>query len=229
VSDDERTEPLGPPAGWWDAQSDRAPLGIRRGGQVVVSHHRYSKFPAYHFDVGCDGLEGANWDLQQTRRFGSVTQMFESHHGRPCRRCALEPALIRYLRSPHTKGTSRTVVPGGRRIVTFSSQANPRERNASRFSYREVTDSGAERLRRVAAALRWPVTDTAAGPVTWARLHSRTGEALALNLRTLIAPDGIEMPDATTIEALWSLVVSAPPETGGWDDDVWHMAVAVAA
>lgn len=121
-------------------------------------------------------------------------------------------------------------MPGRRlAVVTFSSQSNPNEANPHKYKYREATPSGMERLRRIADALDLPIVDTAAGPVTWTRLRSDVAWVLSKNLRTLIAPPHVEPPTAEVIQALWSLLVSSPPETDGWSDEVWDLAAAVAA
>ena len=228
---DTATEPaLGPPADWWADQGHSAPLGIRPGGRVVITSHRFQNAPRYHFDVGCRGLERANWELQSTGSFRSVTAMFELGQGRPCRACALEPALVRYLRSPHTRArTARPTVPHRLTVVTFSSQSNPGEANPFKYNYGEVTDSGATRLRRIAAALDLPVAETAAGPVTWTKLTAAAAAALGRNLRTIAAPPQVVDPDETVIQALWSMLVTSPPETGGWTSEVWDLAAAVVA
>lgn len=220
----------GPPSDWWGSQRCSAPLGIRPDGRVAVTSNRYAKLPRYHFDVTCPGLENANWDLQDTRTFRSVSEMFEQGIGRPCRACALEPALIRYLRSPHTRASKRrATVPGRLAVVTFSSQSNPNEANPYKYRYREATPSGAERLVRVARELDLPVVDTAAGPVTWTRLTTTAADALGKNLRTIVAPPHVELPEPTTIQALWSMLVTSPPEIDGWTSEVWDLADAVVA
>lgn len=228
VSDSETLEVTGPPPHWWDDQEYRAPLGIRANGHVVATAHRYTQAPKFHIDEGCDGLKRANWDLQTARRFPSVTSLLERAEGRPCRSCALEPFLVRYLRSPQTRASKqRPTIPGGRSVVMFSSQANPLEGNPHNYRYRSATESGAARLRRIAAELGLPTVDTAAGPVTWAKLTAQAASAVATNLRTIVAPAHVGDLDEMLVQTVWSMLVSSPPETGGWGDDVWDLAAAV--
>jgi hypothetical protein len=120
---------------------------------------------------------------------------------------------------------------GGLVAVTFSGQGSPHEPQTwnADYDWGSVTDSGAARLRRLAAHCGLTVADTTVGPVAHGLLPRRFVRVLAANLRLYEVSDG----PATNAQlaVFWSLATrdaAAGSETLS-ADQAWSLALAAGA
>lgn len=183
-----------------------------------------ARFPKYHLDKECTGLERVPLEHLASETYDDAFALGEDTTGRPCRMCSLERVLYTVLR-PRAKGNRGS----GKVFATFTSQScptNPDER-LHRYRWRESSESGQERLVRVAEKLGLPTVYTSPGPVSWGFLPVRGAEILSHNLRTELRPEVRTLPTRDVIECAWALLDDNPPQlrdeyaTG---PDPWELA-----
>lgn len=178
----------------------------RLHGPVPTLYSQRVKFPKFHLVADCDGFTATPDEARATRVFTDATAAGIAEEGRPCRMCALESVLISVLDPKPTR--ERDV------LVTFTSQANPKNPDASvfHFDWFNATPSGSARLRRLARRGRLSVTSTCSGPVAYGLVSEAAAAVLARNLRTVVIGASDAIPRASTIEVLWTLLGDNPPE-----------------
>jgi hypothetical protein len=193
----------------------RKPLRVWYSGRV--------SFPKFHLVAECEGLANVGDEWRETRRFASALAMLRSESGRPCRMCSFEPALAAAAAAPS--------LGRGRRVLTeFSGQPNPKEDSPFRYAWKEVSESGATRLRRLAETLDCAVVETVAGPVAYGHLPVVMAKVLSRNLRTIVCPTADHRPDRFEVEVRWSLLSDMPPERDVEVSlDAWTVARAIVA
>lgn len=197
---------------------------------AFVSRSSSNTFPKFHLDIGCSGLQRVVVWPEQDRTLTAVD--YDSYHalgiddtGRPCRVCALEQVLDVVLRP---KSKRHKLV-----FTSFTSQGNPDE-NPARYKFSASTESGQERLYRIANRLDLPVVRSSSGPVAYGFLPHMSIPILRRNLRTFVRDDVTELPSGPTIECLWALLDDNPPERRSPFDvddtaDPWEIAELLAA
>lgn len=129
----------------------------RLDAPLTVFHSSRLKYPKLHIVEDCDGLARTPEEARAQTTFTSVLEAATVDWARPCRLCALESVVIT-LGDPKGSPTRDT-------YVTFTSQASPRNQDASPLSFHwfDSTDSGVARLKRLARRLRLDVTGTKIG------------------------------------------------------------------
>lgn len=195
----------------------------RLNGPIIAQFSARVNFPKYHIIDDCEGFASTPEESRIRRMFNNVVELGASGEGRPCRMCSLESVLISVL-DPRP-APQRDV------FVTFTSQANPKNQDASVFHYDWLyaTDSGMRRLRRLARRGNLAVTGTCSGPVAYGYVSSDAAHVLAANLRTMVIGSVDRIPQPPTIEVLWTLLGDNPPELAealGSDTglDPWEVA-----
>ena len=120
--------------------------------------------------------------------------------------CTLESALITVL-DPRP-------APERNVLVTFTSQANPRNPDASVFGFDwlSATPSGAARLQRLARRGGLTVASTCSGPAAFGYVSTDAAAVLQSNLRSFVIGIGQPKPQHSTIEVFWTLLGDNPPE-----------------
>jgi hypothetical protein len=184
------------------------------------------RYPKFHLDRRCEGLERVSPGSLRNARYDDAFAVGEEQDGRPCRICCLERVLytVLRLRAVGNRG-SRTV------FATFTSQPCPtaRDQRLDRYRWRVSSDSGRDRLRRIAAALNLPAVTAEPGPVCFGMLPERGARILARNLRTEIRTDLTTPPEGWVIETVWALLGDNPPQLARTDEvDPWEAAFALA-
>lgn len=178
----------------------------RLTGAVTVHYSTRPKYPKLHLVEDCEGLEATPPEARDAATFHSVRSLATTDWARPCRMCALESVLI-------TCGDPK---PAQERkvFVTFTSQATPRNPDASplSFDWHAATDSGIARLRRLARRLNLSVTGSCSGPVAYGMVNEDAAAAIAGNLRTVVRHDVVDVPSEAMIATLWTLLGDNPPE-----------------
>jgi hypothetical protein len=211
----------------FDTAAVTAATDRHRGHRTLVRYWFSARvrFPKWHLDPECEGLDNVQEDWRATQT-GSLLSLLTMERGRPCRRCALERVLTASFNAP-------SVQRGRLQLVTFSGQPNPHEKSPFSYEYREVSESGAQRLVQIAQAWNMEtVLSTPAGPVAWGLLPERLGQLVARNLRTLrCAPLQVAGPHHVSL--VWEMLVNRPPEIG--EDSmrdpalVWSLTRAIVA
>lgn len=195
-------------------------MGPRSRRRVEAYYSTTAKDPKLHLELSCGGLRSVQVypDCKLARRdFASLHTLGGAEWSRPCRKCALERVLDAVLR------------PGPRdRLVftTFSSQPSYGA-DSLRFVTNEVSDTGRDRLERVAARLDLEMVHTKAGPAAYGFLPNRGVKVLERNLRTQIHPRMADMPSRAYMTTFWTFLDDAPPElsvAGPGGPDPWAAA-----
>lgn len=173
-----------------------------------VSRSKSNVFPKFHLEPSCAGLaRAAVWPEEDSTleivEHDDMTALGADLSGRPCRMCALERVLDVVLRPTDRRK---------RRVFTsFTSQGNPEENLAS-YKFRASSESGQDRLVRVASRLGLPVVRASCGPVTYGFLPVTGAQILQRNLRSYSRPDVKQTPSGDVVECLWALLDDNPPE-----------------
>lgn len=186
-----------------------------------------ARWPKYHLDPACVGLEPVPEEARGTQRFASLLALAKVSdtelRGRPCRMCALETVLAHAWARPSMQA-------GPQVAVTFSSQGNPYEPMTwnAEYEWGTVTESGAARLQRLAAHCGLEVVETAVGPVAHGVLPRRFARVLAANLRLYEVGELAASPEQ--IMVFWSLATDAHDGCAPADAaDAWRVARATVA
>ena len=195
----------------------------RLKGPIAAMFSARAPFPKYHIVDDCEGFASTPSEARLTRVFGDVVELGTFSEGRPCRMCALESVLVSVLDPrPHTERDM---------FVTFTSQANPKSKDASVFHYDwlHATESGTRRLRRLGRRGNLALTGTCSGVVAYGFVSKDAADVLAANLRTVVIGHLAHLPGAPTIEVLWTLLGDNPPELSealglNTDLDPWEVA-----
>lgn len=186
------------------------------------------RFPKYHYDRRCSGLERVPADALAFEVYDDAFALGEDFDGRPCRMCTLERVLYTVLR-PRAQGNRGA----GAVFTTFTSQSCPTspDQKLHRYRWRESSETGQERLRRIAGVLGLPVATSSCGPVSWGFLPARGAEILSVNLRTELRPEVGALPAKEVIECAWALLDDHPPQLRALSDDgtpdPWELARAL--
>jgi hypothetical protein len=193
----------------------RKPLRVWYSGRV--------RFPKFHLVAECGGLDNVGADWRETRRFASALALLRSDAGRPCRMCSFEPLMAAVAGAPSLRR--------GRRVLTeFSGQPNPNEDSPFRYQWKAVSESGAQRLERIAELLDCSVARTVAGPVAFGYLPVTLSQVLSRNLRTIVCPTAGHHPERFEVEVRWALLSETPPERDVEVSlDAWTVARAIVA
>lgn len=205
--------------------SPQRPARFPHERRVPIWYSTRVRLPKWHLDSACQGLEGVQVDWRG-QSSATLLGLFTNSKGRPCRRCTLETVLTAVREAP-------SLNRGPVELVTFSGQPNPRELSPYGFGYREVSDSGAARLVRIASAWHLDcVEGTQAGPVAWGVLPARLAGGLSRNLRT-VRSRVVPVDGARHVALMWEMLVNRPPEIidGATADPVllWQMSRAIVA
>lgn len=165
----------------------------------------------------CDGLENCAPQRIQVAQWGSWLDVLACETVRPCRRCALETALLEAFKK-------KDDYQGDAVGVCIASQGNPYEPSFSgtcNFTNTECTASGRERLERLSEAYNLRLYETCVGPVAWVVAPSGFAKMVARNLRTTVK-DAVA-PDELHMELVWRFL-----SRNGWEAfamvDVWQLA-----
>jgi hypothetical protein len=173
--------------------------------------------PKLHLDPECSGLERVTPE-RRTKLVLSSLAAVAAHPYRPCRVCALEHVVVWAV------GKNRTASPR-RTLLTISSQPAI-EVDHGRFRTNTVTETGAERLQRIADAAGLAVTHTAVGPVAYGFTPARAVNTVARNLRCATAPPRTaELLLPHTVTVFWTFLDDA--QRGLNDDGAWSLTAAV--
>lgn len=201
--------------------------------QVSTWYNRFALQGRVHLDLECTGLEsvrlqvekgarGSLSDLLQQQKVSSPRALFQRRDlRRPCRVCALAPAL-----------TDLFAHPPGTQPVTLALTSVPPER-LGRDAAVELSDTGVERLRDLAGRFSSPLYASAFGPVA---VFSTTRTAARLACKSLL---GLWVPvhlpvDAEKVACAVALAadrhacgarVFSTPE----GVELWRLAAAVCA
>lgn len=125
---------------------------------VAVCYNRFARAGRVHLDVNCRGLERLDEDqraqlLVHTKARALVSLLQRRDGRRPCRMCALAPALAALFTDP----------PGSQR-VTLALTSVPPER-LSVEAQAELSPSGIARLEHLAGVHGWPLHASPFGPI----------------------------------------------------------------
>jgi hypothetical protein len=163
----------------------------------------------YHVDRRCSGLERTHREDLMHEVFADAFALGENDEGRPCRMCTLERVLYTVLR-PRAAGNR----DGGLVFTTFTSQPCPTspDVNLRRYKWRASSQTGQDRLHRIAAKLNLSTVTSSPGPVAWGFLPTRGADILAANLRTEVRPNVSDLPPADVMDCLWVLLDDNPPQ-----------------
>ncbi|MCP4845374.1 MAG: hypothetical protein GY901_09780 [Actinomycetia bacterium] len=132
------------------------------------------------------------------------------HHLRPCRVCALELVLDRAMNEGPVD-----------RFVTFTAQpAAPYKGDGNSPATKwanEVSNTGRDRLRRIAARAGASTTTATCGPIATMRTTELGARLLTANLRTFVPSDPATAASPAQAAAFWAAVDSrgageAPPD-----------------
>lgn len=192
-------------------------------GPVEVAFSGRLRFPKFHIDHDCEGLERTPAEARLEKSYANASELGLDFSGRPCRQCSLESVLLTTLAPrPRVKKV----------FVTATSQSNPLDPGAKIYNYRwrESTESGRARIIRLAKALNFEIASTPAGPALYGFVPFSAAAILSHNLRTVIRREITEMPSAQVVEVAWTLYGDNPPELGmpAILADVWETAEALA-
>jgi hypothetical protein len=170
-----------------------------------------------HFDAQCPGLERVA--AEHVRRVrANVSELVPSGR-RPCRICALETVAVQALGSNRTPSHRRT-------LVTFSSQPAIGV-DQTRFRANTITDTGIERLHRIALRAGLETTTTVCGPVAYGFSRHTTPSVIGQSLRCAFASPGLfsALPEPATIATFWTFLDDE--QRGYSDDDAWTLTAAI--
>jgi hypothetical protein len=198
--------------------------------------------PVIHLRADCTGLERTAPERVADVKVPALTDIIDdqwpdevrfhpkapsSDWLRPCRVCCLEPLLVTIL------GTEQDRAPdanrfGPQHLVSFTSQPAQRV-DDNRFRHNKVSESGRERLERIAAATGLHLAPTSAGPAAWGFVGIWARQALQRNLRTVVLPFDGRMPTNDVISVFWALFdgVQRGDDDGTFSES-WNTAWALA-
>lgn len=125
-----------------------------------------------------------------------LVSLGERRDGRMCRLCGLEAVADAALR-----------LDGPRVLVTFTGQ----ERPADGAVLKPASETGRDRLRRIAGRAGLDVVDTIAGPAAYGLVPVRAVAVLAANLRCVAHHDATAVPERLVIACWWALLEENPP------------------
>lgn len=190
-------------------------------GSVTVWTVAGSSTPKWHLIRDCEALTRTSDDRVYRRSWANLDTLLEQGYGRPCRKCALASFVITLC----TRNDEHTVP------FTVAPQPSPYRFDSNPYlsEYRRTTDSGAERIRKLAKRLNWAVSETSIGPVAVGKASETATSFLRENLRTArITADEHANPE--TVEMYWILAADTPPEAGGdlTERELWATAHALA-
>jgi hypothetical protein len=183
-------------------------------GQVTVAYSLRTPIAKLHLDPDCPGLAATPVEARSTRTYRSALRAGLCSWSTACRMCCLEALLTTVLVPDPT-----LVTHPRRRRLAFMASAQPMVRRdlpaasglaAGKIS--ELTESGAERLRRIAANSGISLVETACGPVVHGVRGSEAVRAVARNLRTFVLPTPAGVDVAAAVETFWTLVHDRAPE-----------------
>ena len=179
-------------------------------GEVTVRYSLRLKYPKYHLEFNCEGLDSTPIEAQGELTFPNALTLGLTTEGRPCRMCTLESTLITVL-SPAP--TFSEMSKEGLVFCSFTSQANPSnpDSNIANFAWTKATASGEARLRRIAELCGMQTILTSAGIAAYGLTSVEAADVVSTNLRTVIRPFD-KVPSIETIECAWSLLNDDPPE-----------------
>jgi hypothetical protein len=191
-----------------------------------------------HLDVSCTGLERivvhpdteaylghasmpSLWSFAQASAGAPLAcaSRLRTRSGatmRPCRYCALEYVVDAALRRP-----------GRRCFVTFCSLPSWNA-DSRRFETNDITESSMARLVRIAGRAGLALSSGRLGPIASGFVPQAAVPVLAANLRTIVLPDGRDVPAPEQLPVVWSLVDETPEgdhATGEFDP--WEVALAL--
>lgn len=206
------------------------------GQPLVLFRSRGSGDPRLHEQVGCPGLQrtvakhigqiraGDEPTALELVEFADLAALAAAEQ-LPCRACTLERVLDTVL---------RPVSPAERLVfASFSGQPNALRFRRGLDAWRKVSDSGEQRLLRIAERLGLPVVETPAGPVAYGMLPERGVEVLARSLRTYTLPGAVVPPPVEVVAYAWALLCDDPPERHTGLElpapDPWQVAALLAA
>jgi hypothetical protein len=151
----------------------------------------------------CDALVArAHVANLQRIEFESLSALAVFDRARPCRMCALEPALQAAFSVQDDAGWS---------FVTFTSQPAP-VAETRRAPWRSATVSGEARVRRLAAAADLTVISTACGVAAFGVVTTFAARVLARNLRTVTLPAEVASAvTASDVDVVWGLLSEQDP------------------
>jgi hypothetical protein len=192
-------------------------------GRVSTTWSTRVGYPKLHVDATCEALENTPEEARGVELM-SALQIAGCDWGRPCRMCSLESVLNTLLDPKHhAAGTEMT-------FVSFTSQSNPLSPDQPggpwSYAWHESTDSGKQRLVRVAQRAGLEISQTLCGPVAYGFVPADVVGALSHNLRSLHRPEVVELPDAAVIACVWALLGDNPPEIDLDNEglDAWDIA-----
>ena len=179
-------------------------------GEITVRYSLRLKYPKYHLDFKCEGLDSTPIEAQGELTFPNALALGLTTEGRPCRMCTLESTLITVLNPvPIFSERSKEELI----FCSFTSQANPSnpDSNIANFAWTKGTASGEARLRRVAEFCGMQTILTSAGIAAYGLTSVEAADVVSMNLRAVVRPFDI-VPSIETIECAWSLLNDDPPE-----------------
>jgi hypothetical protein len=181
-------------------------------GPVTVVYSLRTPIAKLHIDPLCPGLASTPVEARATRTYRSALRAGLCTWSTACRMCTLEPLLTTVLVADPTMVSNPR-----RRRLAFMASAQPMVRRdlptgAGHPTISELTDSGKERLRRVAVNSGIGMVETACGPVLHGVRGSESVRAVARNLRTFVLPLPAGVGEAAAVETFWTLVSDHAPE-----------------
>jgi hypothetical protein len=195
------------------------PLALDTLVDVCWVHTAHS--PVLHIDRSCTGLERTAPANVTTEPQTTIAAAIDRRHPedttfRPCRACALETFTVAVLGTDRRKRS-------GTYLASFSSQPS-RMVDERRFVDATVSDTGRERLERIASATGLSLATSSVGPVLFGHVTRSGVEFLQANFRTVVL-DTLKPPAVDTVAVFWTLL-----RDGGIDGDrleCWATAVAI--
>lgn len=172
-----------------------------------------------HTTKKCRGLEHATLQRVETVNWHSWLDVLECRDVRPCRKCALDIALLQAFANIHN-------YQGNLTGLCIASQGNPSETSftgESRHTDTSFTQSGKDRLETLAQRENLPLYDTCVGPVAW--LVAPTGFAYMMERNLRVLTKDTTPPTETQMQLAWKMM-----SREGWqalnEIDIWKLVEA---
>ena len=173
-------------------------------GKVTVFHAPGTNYPKLHIDSNCDAIKQIPQEILCKKIYSSTQNLAKSNKSRTCRKCTLEKMLLTLLLQEETKSKA---------FITFSSQAKPDnpDSNLLTYNWSLTTETGIQRLRKLAQTANLETINTSSGPVAFGTVNYSAAKAISQNLRSVIKRGNHKLTKDEVL-CTWVLLNDNPPE-----------------